>query len=111
MNAVLWIIEALSSAIKRNDPLPPHTGMSHCFFNRIAICALPDAQDSRDGLTSRFTRRTPAMRHIHVKKTLLLKLELQEFLVCHRLVGGAIRFDYRHNRLFNLLGPEFYIKF
>ena len=52
LNAVLWIIQALSSAIKRNDPLPPHTGVSHCFY-RIAICALPDAQDSRGGLTSR----------------------------------------------------------
>ena len=52
VNAVLWIIQALSSAIKRNDPPPPtHTGVSHCFY-RIAICALPDAQDSRDGLTS-----------------------------------------------------------
>jgi len=54
LNAVLWIIQALSSAIKRNDPPPPpHTGVSHCFFNRIAICALPDAQDSHDGVTSR----------------------------------------------------------
>jgi len=53
LNAVLWIIQALSSAMKRNDPLPPHTGVSHCFFYRIAICALPDAQDSRDGLMSR----------------------------------------------------------
>ena len=52
LNAVLWIIQALSSAIKRN-PLPPHTGVSHCFFNRIAIFALPDAQDSRDDLMSR----------------------------------------------------------
>ena len=51
LNAVPWIIQALSSAIKRNDPLPPHTGVPHCFFYRIAICALPDAQDSRDGLT------------------------------------------------------------
>jgi hypothetical protein len=53
LNAVLWIIQALSSAIKRNDPPPPHTGVSHCFFNLIAICALPGAQDSRDDLTSR----------------------------------------------------------
>ena len=54
LNAVLWIIQALSSAIEHNDPHPPtHTGVSHCFFNRIAIYALPDVQDSRDGLTSR----------------------------------------------------------
>jgi len=33
--------------------LKTHTGVSHCFFYRIAICALPGAQDSRDGLTSR----------------------------------------------------------
>jgi len=32
LNAVLWIIQALSSAIKRNDPIPPHAGVSHCFF-------------------------------------------------------------------------------
>jgi len=54
LNAVLWIIEALLSAIKRNDPSSPHTPVCrNVFFNRIAICTLPDAQDSRDGLTSR----------------------------------------------------------
>jgi len=52
LNAVPWIIQALPSATKRNDPPPPHTGVSHCFY-RIAICALPDAQDSHDSLTSR----------------------------------------------------------
>ena len=52
LNAVLWIIQALPSAIKRNDPPPPHTCVSHCFYH-IAICALPDAQDSHDSLTSR----------------------------------------------------------
>jgi len=53
LNAVLWIIQALSSAIKRNDPPPPTHRCVALFFYRIAICALPDAQDSRDGLTSR----------------------------------------------------------
>jgi len=53
LNAVLWIIQALSSAIKRNDPPPPTHRCVALFFKRIAICALPDAQDSRDGLTSR----------------------------------------------------------
>ena len=54
LNAVPWIIQALSSAIKRSDPPSPHTPVCRTvFFNPIAICALPDAQDSRDGLTSR----------------------------------------------------------
>ena len=53
LNAVLWIIQALSSAMKRNDPPPPTHRCVALFFNRIAICALPDAQDSCDGLTSR----------------------------------------------------------
>ena len=52
LNAVLWIIQALSSAIKRNDPPPTYRCVA-LFFYRIAICALPDAQDSRDGLTPR----------------------------------------------------------
>ena len=54
LNAVLWIIQALSSAIERNDPPSPHTPVCRTvFFYRIAICAVPDAQDSHDGLTSR----------------------------------------------------------
>ena len=53
LNAVLWIIQALSSAMKRNDPPPSTHRCVALFFYRIAICALPDAQDSRDGLTSR----------------------------------------------------------
>jgi len=53
LNAVLWIIQALSSAIKRNDPPPPTHWCVTLFFYRIAICALLDAQDSRDSLTSR----------------------------------------------------------
>ena len=52
LNAALWIIQALSSAIERNNP-PPPTHRCVALFYRIAICALPDAQESRDGLTSR----------------------------------------------------------
>ena len=42
LNAVPWIIQALPSAIKRNDPPPPHTGVSHCFFIvlRYARCRM-----------------------------------------------------------------------
>ena len=53
LNAVLWIIQALSSAMKRNDPLPPTHRCVALFVYRTAIRAPPDAQDSRDGLTSR----------------------------------------------------------
>ena len=53
LNAALWIIQALSSAIKSNDPPPPTHRCVALFCYGIGICALPDAQDSRDGLTSR----------------------------------------------------------
>ena len=53
LNAVLWIIQALSSAIKRNDSPPPTHRCVALFFYCIVIWALPDAQDLRDGLTSR----------------------------------------------------------
>ena len=48
LNAVLWIIQALSSAIKRKDLSPPTHRCVALFSYRTAICALPDAQDSRD---------------------------------------------------------------
>jgi len=43
LNAVLWIIQALSSAIKRNDPPSPHTPVCRTFLSycdmRAAGCA------------------------------------------------------------------------
>ena len=76
LNAVLWIIQALSSAIKRNDPpLPPHTGVSHFFIvlryarcrmrkNRVTVWRHVVWQSnvtSFDGLTS---RRVTVWRHV-----------------------------------------------
>ena len=73
VNAVLWIIQALSSAIKRNDPPPPTHRcvalfLSYCDMRAAGCARFAWRSDvtSCDGLTSRFTSRPPAIRHIHV---------------------------------------------
>jgi len=42
LNAVLWIIQTLSSAIKRNDPPSPHTAVCRTVFIllRYARCRM-----------------------------------------------------------------------